>query len=160
MNSHKKQLLGALIGLARASESKTISDTAGAAYIDGLAMTRCFSSESFSDIPTESEVLAMLDRLHNEKALMAPDCAACQYPCGRTFDYDMDEVACASKALREEKLHLIALLETIANLTPANTAKENQQFISDALFQISCTYSPDQLAEPISKANKIILENR
>ncbi len=160
MNSYKDQLLGALIGLSRASESKEISDTAGAAFVDGLAMTRRFSSEISSDIPAESDVLTMIDRLHEEKALMAPDCATCQYPCGRTFDYEMDEVYCTSEALRDKKLYLVHLLENIATLSPANTVKANRQFISDALFQISCTYSTDQLEEPISKASQIILENQ
>ena len=153
MNMLKNQLLGALVGLARASESKEISESAGDAFVTGLAM----ASESETALSADA-INAMIDRLHEEKALMAPDCAACQYPCGRTFDYEMEEVYHASESLRDAKLQLIQALCKIASLSPANKSKENRQFLSDALFQISCTYSPEQLAGPLAKAASI-LEN-
>lgn len=151
MKSIRDQLLGALVGLARASESKELTESAGAAFVEGLAMA--FLSDW---IPTSDEaILAMIDRLHAEKTIMAPDCAACQYPCGRTFDYDMDEVYDASEALRDAKLQLFETLGEIAGLSPVNESKEVRQFLSDALFQISCTYEPGQLTEPMQKAVKI-----
>ncbi len=153
MNMLRNQLLGALVGLARASESKEISDSAGDAFVAGLAM----ASESETALSADA-INAMIDRLHEEKALMAPDCAACQYPCGRTFDYEMEEVYHASESLRDAKLQLIQALCEIASLSPANKSKENRQFLSDALFQISCTYSPEQLAGPLANAASI-LEN-
>ena len=161
MNELRNKLLGALVGLARASECKEISESAGAAYIAGLALAFSDPETEFTS-PTstaENMYLTMIDRLHEEKALMAPDCAACQYPCGRTFDYDMEEVYGASEALCKAKMDLFAALGTIALLTPANESKKNRQFISDALFQISCTYEASQLAEPLHTAGAIIQSN-
>lgn len=161
MTTLNNQLLGALVGLSRASESKEISPSAGAAFVDGLALVHDLKAvektpETDTASDRKNEILAMIDRLHEEKALMAPDCAACQYPCGRTFDYDMEEVYDASEALRDAKLQLFRALSTIAIHPQASIPKENRQFLSDALFQISCTYAPEQLDAPISKARSIV----
>ena len=149
MNSYKDQLFGALVGLARASESKVITETAGEAYIAGLKI-------AYDPEATESEIMAMIDRLHEEKKLMAPDCAACQYPCGRTFDYDMEEVYGASEALREAKLALFSALGTLAFLDHETESMEVRQFVSDSLFQISCTYESGQLSKPMEQAQAFI----
>ena len=150
MKELRDKLLGALVGLARASESKEISESAGAAYVDGLKLA--FSEENV--IRQHAE--AMIDRLHQEKNLMAPDCAACQYPCGRTFDYDMEEVYGASERLRNAKLELFAVLANVAALDHGNEAKPIRQFLSDALFQISCTYEASQLSGPMEHANSLL----
>ena len=150
MKELQNKLLGALVGLARASESKEIFESTGAAFVDGLKL-------AYSD---KAELLpqaeAMIDRLHQEKNLMAPDCAACQYPCGRTFDYDMEEVYGASEALRTAKLELLAALAKVAALDHGSDAKPIRQFLSDALFQISCTYEAGQLSGPMEQAAAIL----
>ena len=149
-------LFGALIGLSRASESKEISESAGAALIDGLAMAYgCFHPNSTAPA-TEEQIQSMIDRLHQEKDLMAPDCAACQYPCGRTFDYEMEELYSSSETLRDAKLQVLETLCSIAIHPSAGITKECRQFLSDALFQISCTYEAGQLAGPLSRAQKFL----
>ena len=150
----KDRLLGALVGLSRASESKEISESAGDAFVDGLKL-----AETLEITTPDQEILSMIDRLHEEKNLMAPDCAACQYPCGRTFDYEMEEVYSASESLREAKFRLFRLLGQIAANPSASGKPENRQFLSDALFQISCTYTAEQLAEPLKKAEAILQNN-
>ena len=154
MISLRDQLLGALIGLARASESKELTESAGIALADGLCLA--YSKHMTNAEAAEAEILAMIDRLHAEKDMMAPDCAACQYPCGRTFDYEMEETYGASEPLRDAKLHLMQLLGKIASSPSAKFDQKNRQFLSDALFQISCTYTPEQLSEPIKTAEKIL----
>ena len=149
-------LFGALIGLSRASESKKISESAGAALIEGLAMAYdCFHPDSTAPT-TEEQIQVMIDRLHHEKDLMAPDCAACQYPCGRTFDYEMEELYGASEALRDAKLQVLEMLCTIAVHPTAGSAIECRQFLSDTLFQISCTYEAGQLTGPLSRAQEFL----
>ncbi|MBQ7796691.1 MAG: hypothetical protein IJ374_09060 [Lachnospiraceae bacterium] len=166
MNPLKNELLGALVGLSRASESKELLESSGKAMAMGLAMA--FSGhenvsvedvEHFQDVSltaSDEEVRAMIERLHVEKRLMAPDCAACQYPCGRTADYDMEELYGASEALREAKLRLLTSLGKIAVSAPETLSLETCQFLSDALFLISCTYEPGQLSESLEKAEKIL----
>lgn len=155
MMALRDQLLGALIGLARASESKELTESAGIAMADGLCLA--YSEHIINaETETESAILTMIDRLHAEKDMMAPDCAACQYPCGRTFDYDMEETYGASEPLRDAKLHLMQLLGKIASSPSAKFDQKNRQFLSDALFQVSCTYTPEQLSEPIKTAEEIL----
>lgn len=162
MSTSLDALLGALIGLARASESKELSLDAGDALVDGLAMAfssdRSCSGTSDSLEPSNQEILSMIDRLHKEKDHMAPDCAACQYPCGRTFDYDMEELYNASKALKSRKLELFSSLGQIALCRPLNAQNSTRQFLSNALFQISCTYEPEQLSEPLAHARQLLAQ--
>ncbi|MBQ5659796.1 MAG: hypothetical protein IIV18_00490, partial [Lachnospiraceae bacterium] len=100
----------------------------------------------------EAAVNQAIQTLHTEKALMAPDCAACQYPCGRTADYDMAETLESSETLRNAKLQLLTLLGSAAVASREQSTKELRQFLSDALFQISCTYEAGQLSDLILQA--------
>jgi len=160
MNQLRKKLFGALIGLSRASESKEILESSGIALSRGLVLA---FDQYWEQIGTDDEVSTVLQEsvsemiqiLHEEKALMAPDCAACQYPCGRTADYDMDETLEASESLRDAKLKLLMLLGKLAALTESDSNPDIQQFISDALFQISCTYEAGQLSVHIEKATEL-----
>ena len=154
MNALKDQLLGALVGLSRASESKEISESAGKTLVEGLILAH--NLEATSDLANETDILAMIDCLHEAKNQMAPDCAACQYPCGRTFDYEMEEIYSASESLRDAKLLLLHRLGQIAAYPSVSQKQEIRQFLSDALFQISCTYTAEQLAEPLAKAEAIL----
>lgn len=159
MTTKYSALLGALIGLARASENKKISKEAGDALIDGLSMAfsgDIGSKSSDSSEVSGSEISAMIDRLHKEKDHMAPDCAACQYPCGRTFDYDMEELYGAEESLKRAKLELFEALGQIARQSPQNALESTRQFLADALFQISCTYEPGQLSRPLAHAKELL----
>ena len=155
MNLLRQQLFGSLIGLSRASESKEILESSGHALIQGLKLAYdpvwdLANTELSIDFRTSVE--SAIESLHKEKSLMAPDCAACQYPCGRTADYDMAETLESSESLRNAKLHLLALLGQIAIHTKTQDVKPNGQFLSDALFQISCTYETGQLKDLILQA--------
>ena len=81
MHVLRQQLFGALIGLSRASESKEILDSSGMALIHGLSLAYDpvweDSDKEISD-HMEAAVNQAIQTLHTEKALMAPDCAACQ----------------------------------------------------------------------------------
>lgn len=159
MELWKCKLLGALVGLARASESKGIVESAGIALVDGLSMVYGDLAQN-DGCATESSpaVTQMIEKLHVEKAIMAPDCAACQYPCGRTADYDMAETLEASEALRNAKLELLSLLGALAGKARSHDygTQEIRQFLSDALFQISCTYEAGQLTEFIQTAKRFL----
>ena len=155
MHELRQQLFGALIGLSRASESKEILESSGLALIHGLTLAydpawTDADKGVYGEFRTCVELA--IESLHKEKALMAPDCAACQYPCGRTADYDMSETLESSEQLRAAKLHLLSLLGQIAIHTQTQDAKAIGQFFSDALFQISCTYEAGQLKDLILQA--------
>ena len=96
-----RPVLGALIGLARATEGnehKLLPFTYELCCSALLAME--LSNDRTSDI--------FLQQLHEEKFRIVPDCAVCQSPCGRTFDYDGD--------LTPAKLDLLtALVDAVRN---------------------------------------------
>lgn len=159
MHSLRQQLFGALIGLSRASESKEILESSGSALIQGLVLAYdSIWTDPHTEVSANLQISVeqMINVLHTEKALMAPDCAACQYPCGRTADYDMAETLEASEKLRDTKIMLLSLLGQIALVNQNDCSKEIQQFLSDALFQISCTYEAGQLAELIQISKSLL----
>ncbi len=143
MNQKYDKLLGALVGLSRASEGKELERSSGDALIAGLKMS--FSQDEISD----AEIHDMVIRLNKEKAVMAPDCAACQSPCGRIENLDMDEIYHASEGLRDAKLELFSLLSQLAKQNPAAV-----QFLSGSLFLISCSYEAEQLSDSIADAKQ------
>lgn len=79
------ELLGAVIGLARASEGNEgdLTEETHAALLAGLSAT-----------PTDGEasLSACIDRIHAEKQRLIPNCYACAMPCGRTSDYRMEDL--------------------------------------------------------------------
>lgn len=161
MHSLRQQLFGALIGLSRASESKEILESSGMALIHGLALAYDpvweDSDMEISEV-LQASVKQMIQTLHKEKSLMAPDCAACQYPCGRTADYDMAETLESAELIRNAKLKLLTLLGSIALISRDQSTKEIRQFLSDALFQISCTYEAGQLSDLILQAESLSVQ--
>ena len=79
------ELLGAVIGLARASEGNEsdLTEETHAALMAGLSAT-----------PEDGEAAlsACIDRIHAEKKRIIPNCYACAMPCGRTSDYQMEDL--------------------------------------------------------------------
>lgn len=164
MDPLKKKLFGALVGLARASEEKELPDSSADAMIQGLIMA-C-SDDAAENAHTKEQADAMIARLHEEKYRMSPDCAACQCPCGRTDDYDMDEVLYASEKLRDAKLTLFTLLRELAEKlaseaveSPGSTASEHAAevltVINRSLFLIGCTFEAGQLADVTDQVRRL-----
>ena len=69
---------------------------------------------------------------------------------------DMAETLEASEKLCDTKIMLLSLLGQIALVNQNDCSKEIQQFLSDALFQISCTYEAGQLAELIQSSKSLL----
>lgn len=49
----------------------------------------------------------MVQKIHAEKFIIAPDCATCLNPCGNTSDYDMTQFYAADAKIISAKLDLI-----------------------------------------------------
>ena len=77
-------LTGALIGLARASESSADLLTPETDALIQRSLSACADSS-----PDDAEIQALLDQVHAEKARLVPDCASCRNPCGHNDDYDL-----------------------------------------------------------------------
>ena len=104
-------LMGAIIGLARATEGNEdlITESTDRTMQDALAM---------AIDADETALFDMLDRIRDEKRKLVPNCFDCAMPCGRTSDFDMNMLANETPALQKAKIELLALLQSLAKNAP------------------------------------------
>lgn len=105
MNSLQKKLIGGLIGLARATDGNEHLITP--AFTD--VVIECLSSLESEDAVLQS----LLKRVEQAKRHMVPNCFLCANPCGRTSDFDLDELQKTSSEIRELKLQILSALRTL-----------------------------------------------
>lgn len=84
----KGQLIGALIGLSRATEGNVNRPTeeTDRAFIKGMQMCSPGCEESFQHIHNQIEAI------HEEKWKLVPRCLECASPCGRNNDFDIADL--------------------------------------------------------------------
>ena len=89
-------LLGALVGLARATTSEPKTDDTDEVLNAGLRLA------AQPDAP-EEKLHRMLETARTEKHRVAPGCASCAMPCGNTNDYDLARLWAAPETIRTLK---------------------------------------------------------
>lgn len=102
------ELLGALIGLARAAEGN--EDLMS-------AETDCVMLEGLTAALNENQEQALQNlivRVHEEKRKLVPNCFYCESPCGRTSDYDAAILWQAESRLFSLKTALLLSAEALA----------------------------------------------
>jgi len=104
-------LLGALIGLARATTSEPKTADTDDVLCAGLLLAARPDAE-------EAALHRMLDIVHTEKHRVAPNCATCAMPCGNTADYDLSRLWTAAEPVRSCKLQLLQNLFLLAGQRP------------------------------------------
>lgn len=115
------KLLGALVGLARATDADEHLTTPTATALILRALNG-------SDAETE----ALLARAGEEKQKIVPNCATCAAPCGRTADYDMKKLHSALPPVREAKLRILQALKALA----ANFRADNSVLLYKGLIYL------------------------
>ena len=80
------RLTGALIGLAHACQGNEELITAGTHSLIREGLFTAVTNVNFDD----SRITGLIDRIHDEKRRIAPECSACMHACGRNDDYDMN----------------------------------------------------------------------
>ena len=81
------ELTGALIGLTRAVDgAETISTKTRQVILEGLFTT--VTNVNFDNASIEN----MIQKIRDEKERLVPDCSKCQSPCGKTDEYDMQQL--------------------------------------------------------------------
>ena len=134
------ELTGALIGLARAVDSASaISKRTVQVIIEGLFTT--VTNVSFDNAAIEN----MIQKVRAEKERLVPDCSKCQSPCGKTGEYDMQQMWNADKDIRSLKsLILFGIRGMAAYAYHANVLNyeddEVNRFFCEALFTVSYTH--------------------
>ena len=100
-------LLGALVGLARATTSEPKTDDTDEVLNAGLRLA------AQPDAP-EERLQRMLAIVQTEKHRVAPGCATCAMPCGNTNDYDFVRLWAAPESIRTLKLQMLSAAFALA----------------------------------------------
>lgn len=104
--TEQNRLIGALIGLCRTCDSTglEIKDTTYEILIRGMYS---LSDKAKSDNIEYSDIA---NKAAGEKFRLSPGCASCASPCGRTLDYNMDNINADTGEIRAAKLEILSLL--------------------------------------------------
>ena len=152
------ELTGALIGLARAVDgAETISKRTGQVIIEGLFTT--VTNVSFDNTAIEK----MIRKVRAEKERLVPDCGRCQSPCGKTDEYDMQQLWNTNEDIRSLKsLILFGIRGMAAYAYHANVLNfedaEVNRFFCEALFKIGYEESIEALLPTVLKVGEINLK--
>ena len=152
------ELTGALISLARAVDGSTaISKRTGQIIIEGLFTT--VTNVNFDNASIEN----MIQKVRAEKERLVPDCSKCQSPCGKTDEYDMQQLWDANEDIRSLKsLILFGIRGMAAYAYHANVLNyedaEVNRFFCEALFMIGYGESVETLLPTVLKVGEINLK--
>ncbi len=141
-------LLGALVGLARATTSEPKTEDTDEVLNTGLRLA------AQPDAP-EERLQRMLAIVQTEKHRVAPDCATCAMPCGNTNDYDFARLWAAPETIRILKLRLLAAAFTLAQKRPQGPA---QTAVYQALFTLAEDWDKELLLPVVQHAEELCAE--
>ncbi len=139
------ELTGALIGLARATDNAPdVNDGTWALIIDGLFTT--ITNVSFN----EKTIRELTERVRAEKARLVPNCSGCCSRCGRTDDYDMENVWNAQEDIRSLKSLILFSVRGMAAyahhaMVLGYTDEEVNRFFAKALFAVGQDWGMEEL---------------
>lgn len=125
----RDELLGALVGLARATTSEPKTEDTDEVLNAGLRLA------AQPDAPAE-KLERMLSIVRTEKHRVAPNCATCAMPCGNTADYDLARLWAAPEAVRTLKLQMLSAAFALAQKRPQGEAQT-------AVYQVLFTLAED-----------------
>lgn len=79
----RRMLLGSVIGLARTCTTRPPTETTPGLILAGLHL----SDDAVSATP--EQLIALNERIQQNKFEVSPNCATCASPCGKNADYDL-----------------------------------------------------------------------
>ncbi len=160
MEKLQNKLIGALIGLARATEGNEELVTLDT---DQLVM-ECLSSTFLNMNCNNDTISALLQRVENEKRRLVPDCFVCWNSCGRTDDYDMKELQTDAEDIRSLKSLILLGIRSLAISTYqsyllGHRNEDINKFFYKALFSIGAKdFGIDELLPIVLEMGKINLK--
>lgn len=109
MDHLQNRLIGALIGLARATDGNEhlITDESTSVILDSLA----------AKPSCEDDLLRLLERIDTVKRKMVPDCYLCANPCGRTAAFDLSQLEKEESDVRNAKYGILTKLAAYSGKT-------------------------------------------
>ena len=141
-------LLGALVGLARATTSEPKTVNTDEVLNAGLRLA------AQPDAP-EEKLARMLSIVRAEKHAVAPNCASCAMPCGNTNDYDLARLWSAPEPIRPLKLQMLSAAFSLALRHPRGEA---QTAIYQVLFTLAEDWDEELLAPVVQHAKELCRE--
>lgn len=156
----RDRLIGALIGLARATEGNDhmLSDSTAAVVVEGLCAA--LVNEDFDN----ATLLGMMDRVDAEKRKLVPMCYECASACGRNNAYDMKKLRNADEEIRSLKVRiLLSIRDTAAYAYHAAVLgyKDDSihKFLYKALFAIGMDdWGTEELLPIAQEADEVKLK--
>lgn len=150
------KLIGALIGLARATEGNEdlITETTNKVMMEGLSFA-ITNAECNSN-----EIVEFIQRVQEEKRKLIPNCFSCTASCGRNDDYDMQTLRTADKDIRALKFLILLTVQGIAvyayrAAAAGYTDKDVNDFFYKALFVIGMDWGKEELAAVVIEAGEV-----
>ena len=152
----RDKLIGALIGLARATDGNEdlVSSSTDKVVIEGLLA-------AVASVSCDKEAITgLIARVQEEKRRLVPNCFGCAAPCGRTGDYDMQELWTADEDVRSLKSLILLSIRGMAEYAchasaPGFDDKDVIRFIYKALFVIGMDQGADELLPVVSEAGEV-----
>lgn len=141
-------LLGALIGLARATTSEPKTADTDEVLNAGLRLAA-------QPAAPEEKLHRMLAIVRTEKHRVAPNCASCAMPCGNTNDYDLARLWAAPDPVRTLKLRMLAAAVRLAQKHPQGEA---QTAVYQVLFTLAEDWDAELLAPVVQHAEELCRE--
>ena len=140
-------LLGALVGLARATTNEPKTDDTDEVLNAGLRLA------AQPDAP-EERLQRMLAIVQTEKHRVAPGCATCAMPCGNTNDYDFVRLWAAPESIRTLKLQCFCRVCA----GPKRPQGQTQAAVYQLLFTLAEDWDEELLAPVVQRAKELCRE--
>lgn len=146
------KLLGALVGLVRATEGNEdlVNETTDSLVIESLRL------DEENSAPDEIE--SLIERITAEKKRLVPNCFSCLASCGKTNNYDMQELYNAPKDVCEAKLTMLAKLQRLANQVncPNDLPSGIWETVYNAVFYLGLDLDKDQFSPMLNEVEAAI----
>lgn len=140
MNQKEKELVGALVGLAKACNVHLKTENTDNIIIQSLA----------GIFQNEQQLEELLQKVREEKFAVAPDCATCLNPCGNTDEFNLDELwnPEISQNVRNLKIELLQVSYKLA-FEILNGNIKNTEVAIKSLYKALCVISYDVTEERV-----------
>lgn len=151
------ELTGALIGLARACANNEKTENTDRIVLEGLFTT-------VTNVNFNNDTLhEMIGRVHAEKAVISPGCAACGAPCGQTDDYPMQELWEAEADIRSLKSLILFGIRGMAAyayhaMVLGYTDASVNEFFYRALFVLGLDWEMEKLLPVVLQVGEVNLK--
>lgn len=169
MNKKEKELVGALIGLAKACNVHLKTENTDSIIVKSLAAISVVSKSTITnnapvlDVEGQDECAGNIDKstkaqqidkllksVREEKLVVAPDCATCLAPCGNTDEFNLDELQSpeVSQDVRNLKIELLNVSCKLAFKILNGNIKNTEAGIK-LLYKALCVTSYDVTEERV-----------